>query len=339
MSLWFFNYDNVNVNKDFGGANHVHVPYCSGDLHSGTVTSPSDDTWGLYFSGHLVFEAVVRHHSSLILALSLTSYDWQVDELIAKYNLGSATDVILSGDSAGGIGVWMNLDYLKDRLTKLNPTARVVGAPIAGFYFYANDPYTGPDHTSSTLANFSESGMATAYNLWQSYVDQTCLDAKEKNSPADPHACTLAAYAYPYIDADTFIIEAQTDQVVLEAHDWVPSPPKLCDNSELQYVASWRDEMLRHLTENNILDLTSSKSGAFVPACYTHTGFSSSSPLITPTTSSTSLQFYEAFGNWYYNRTDASSYKLYDVCKEISDVNSIDAKANIFCNPSCTSPC
>lgn len=237
----------------------------------------------------------------------------------------------------------MNLDYLKDRLNKINPMTRVVGAPIAGFYFYANDPYTGPDHTYSTLANFSESGMAVAYNLWKSYVDQSCLEDKLKNHPADPHACTLSAYSYPYIEAESFIIEAQTDQVVLEAHDWVPSAPTLCNNPELQYVASWRDEMIQHLTELKILDLDTTHSGAFVPACYTHTGFSSSSPKIFPattgTSSATALQYYEAFGNWYYNRTGSVSYKLYDVCDAITDANQIDAKKSIFCNPSCSSPC
>ena len=44
-----------------------------------------------------------------------------------------ATDVILSGVSAGGIGVWINVDYLQS----LVPSARVVAAPVAGFYFYA----------------------------------------------------------------------------------------------------------------------------------------------------------------------------------------------------------
>ena len=233
----------------------------------------------------------------------------------------------------------MNLDYLQERLHRLNRKVRVVGAPIAGFYFYANNPYQGPDHTSSGLANFSESGMAAAYSLWQSYVDQTCLQAKMKNNPADPHACIFSAYSYPYIKAETFIIEAQTDQVVLEAHDWVPSAPTLCNNPELQYVASWRDEMLQHLNEHHIFDLNNHHSGAFVPACYTHTGFDHSKPKITPTTSSTSLNFYEALGNWYFKRTPSSEYKLYDQCKPIDDLEQINAQQNIFCNPSCTSPC
>jgi hypothetical protein len=67
MSLWFLNYDNPSANPDFAYANHVHVPYCSGDLHSGTVRHPTEETWGLYFSGHLVFEAIV----SIVAAFSL----------------------------------------------------------------------------------------------------------------------------------------------------------------------------------------------------------------------------------------------------------------------------
>jgi hypothetical protein len=254
----------------------------------------------------------------------------QVEELLAKYNLGHASDIILAGDSAGGIGVWMNLDYLATKIHAINPKTRIVGAPIAGFYFYADVPYTGPDHTYSSLANFSESGMATAYNLWQSYVDVTCLSAKTK----DPYACTLSAYSYPYISSETFIIEAQTDQVVLEAHDWVPSPPKLCNNPELQYVASWRDEMISILTNYGVFDSSNSHSGAFLPACYTHTGFSSSGPKL-----GSDLNYLDAFNNWYFKRSSPESYKLRDICEAITDLENIDAKKHLFCNPSCTSPC
>lgn len=92
------------------------VPYCSQDLHTGQVLAPSAATWGFYFAGHFIFEAIVA-------------------DLRAKAGLGKASDVILSGDSAGGIGVWPNLDWLAEQL----PAARVVGAPIAGFYFYAGE--------------------------------------------------------------------------------------------------------------------------------------------------------------------------------------------------------
>ncbi len=39
--------------------NHVDVPYCSQDLHSGMRTAVSNATWGLYFAGHHVFTAII----------------------------------------------------------------------------------------------------------------------------------------------------------------------------------------------------------------------------------------------------------------------------------------
>ena len=47
------------TNPDFYGANLVYVPYCTGDVHSGTRSSTTpawpDDEMG-YFSGHKNFE-------------------------------------------------------------------------------------------------------------------------------------------------------------------------------------------------------------------------------------------------------------------------------------------
>jgi hypothetical protein len=111
-----------NNNPGFATWNHVQIPYCSQDLHMGTRTQADASTWGLYFSGHLIFSAVL-------------------DALDAR-GLVNATDILLSGASAGGIGVWPHLNYLQGRY----PHARVTGAPIAGFYDYAY-PYTGPNAT------------------------------------------------------------------------------------------------------------------------------------------------------------------------------------------------
>lgn len=39
--------------------NRVHLPYCSQDLWTGTVSAPTASTFGYYFSGHLLLEAVL----------------------------------------------------------------------------------------------------------------------------------------------------------------------------------------------------------------------------------------------------------------------------------------
>lgn len=88
------------------------------DLWTGQRTSADADTFGFYFSGHLVLESVLS-------------------ELDAQ-GLTSATQIVLTGESAGGIGVWPNLDWIAERY----PKARVIGVPIAGYYFWAY-PYQG----------------------------------------------------------------------------------------------------------------------------------------------------------------------------------------------------
>ena len=116
------------------GAHRVYLPYCTQDLWSGS--SPKAGEWGLHFGGRLIIDAVI--------------------DALMPTGLADATTVVLTGASAGGIGVWINVDHLQSRL----PHARVIGAPIAGFYAFAY-PYTGAHHTSSTLADFRE-GLSDA---------------------------------------------------------------------------------------------------------------------------------------------------------------------------------
>lgn len=108
----FYQNPSCTDNPDLCQWNAVFIPYCTQDLHSGMRSSPSSDSWGLYFTGRYVFDAVVN-------------------ALLASHNFANATDVIVAGDSAGGIGTWLHVDRLAAKL----PHARVVAAPVAGFYF------------------------------------------------------------------------------------------------------------------------------------------------------------------------------------------------------------
>ncbi len=63
------------------------MAYCSQDLHSGTRLTANETTFGLYFSGFYIFRAIIAELSAL-----------------PANKLTDATNIILSGDSAGGIG-------------------------------------------------------------------------------------------------------------------------------------------------------------------------------------------------------------------------------------------
>jgi hypothetical protein len=285
ISMPYFLTDDTQANPDFSDWHHVDVPYCSQDLHSGQVTVPSNETWGLYFSGHLVFTSIL-------------------DALDATAGLKSATEIILTGASAGGIGVWLNVGYLATRY----PSARVTAVPIAGFYYYAY-PYQGINHTSSTLADFQPDAWPGHYALWSSYVDRNCLNGLS----TAPWACMLANYSFPYISTPSFAIEAQTDEVVLTAHDWVPADYRN-DPPEFAYMGEWKNNMTIALAP--LMNPANTRNGAFNPACFIHTSFSNTNPLIN------GLSYLDAFSNWYFNRTGPSGYKVQDTC-------------GIECNPTC----
>ncbi|KAJ9460099.1 Pectin acetylesterase 3 [Diplonema papillatum] len=278
-------------NPDFHDASHAYVKYCSQDLHTGQHTEPN--AWGVIFAGHHVVNATFR-------------------ALLKNHGLSAAASVILSGDSAGGIGVWPHVDQLSQLLAPYG--TRVVAVPIAGFYFDANVPYRGVNHTSSGLANFSSEGLAEAYSLWGSFVNPVCeLTLGPVNKASE---CLLANNSFPFVSSESFAVEAQTDMVVLTAHDWMPGPPDLCNAPQQQYLSEWSGWMQAALQP--LLEPANERHGVFNPACFIHTAFNSSAPLID------GVSYITALGNWFFKRP--GPYKLKDTC-------------GILCNPSCVSPC
>jgi hypothetical protein len=73
-------------------------------------------------------------------------------------------------------------------------------------------PYTGPNHTSSILVDFSPENWPRLVALWNATADASCVA-----SARPPSACMLANYSLPYISSDVFIVEAQTDKVCISA--------------------------------------------------------------------------------------------------------------------------
>jgi len=127
---WWLCDDNPDTNPELYGYHHVWLPYCSGDLWSGqklTSTSlPMPDAVqaglgsqretanvSVYFSGHFILGAAL--------------------EALDDLGLDDAELIVISGNSAGAIGMWLSIDYINERYTN----AFVVGVSIAGFYSYS----------------------------------------------------------------------------------------------------------------------------------------------------------------------------------------------------------
>ena len=178
-------------NPDFCDATTVYIPHCTADMHLGTRTEASSETWGYIFDGY--------HNYSTIIEI-----------LISNYGLEDATDVVLTGVSTGGVAVYHNLDYLADRL----PSVTVKGAPIAGWYLPGPHPTDPPNiYTCSDYQHFASgtSGNTIGHpfetNLWGSYenLPQDCI-ADFGEIP-----CTTVHNLYKYMKSSVFVVQAQYD--------------------------------------------------------------------------------------------------------------------------------
>ena len=132
--------------------------------------------------------------------------------------------------------------------------------------------------------------------------------------------CMLASGgSYTSLNTAVFIVEAQTDKVVMPLHDglpkvWDQSPP-LCSNTVegcppeiVEYMESWRDSMLGALKE---VQTANRGDGIFNPSCLIHTSFSSDKPLINK------LNYMQALEAWINEPSSGSDHYYIDDCGEV----------------------
>lgn len=167
-------------NPDFYNMNHVVVPYCSSDLWSGNREA-STTTGNFEFRGLRIVQAIVA----------------DLKNRPSGAKLSSASKVLLSGTSAGGIGVMVHLDWLAAAL----PNSDVRGINDAGFI--PDVPYI----TQDLPKNYQ-----LARQLWNGSGDATCIAA----NPTARQKCYLTS-AYPYISHPMMVQESQYDSVILGA--------------------------------------------------------------------------------------------------------------------------
>ena len=152
------------VNPQMYSWNRVFVGYCDGGSYSGAVTDPVNVGGStIYYRGRFILDAVYT-------------------ELFAL-GLSTATDVVIKGCSAGGLAVYLHADYLSDRIHAVNPAARVVASPGAGFFMdvtaFSGEKIYTPNY-QWVFARMNTSG----------FVNQACIAAYAGTS--DTWKCFMA---------------------------------------------------------------------------------------------------------------------------------------------------
>lgn len=60
----------------------------------------------------------------------IRNLDASLDLLFSSWGLDQATEVVLTGGSAGGLSTFLHVDHVAARVKAVAPTARVVGNPV-----------------------------------------------------------------------------------------------------------------------------------------------------------------------------------------------------------------
>jgi len=233
---------NAELNPALANATMVYVPYCSGDLHSGQTDKSSRKTFDLFFNGHTIVHSVLR-------------------ELVGTHGLLDAELLVWTGESAGGIGSVLNLDFAADLLHQAGSAVRVVGAPLAGFYFSNDEPYTQKD--AKPYIPWTRASFVKYTSLWNSFLPTRCAAAHK----GEEGLCLVSNYSVSTLSSEVMFFAAQTDSRVLALHDGVPGEPPFT-GERLRCVEDFRDldrRLLRRAARPGV--------GVFNPACWTHTNF------------------------------------------------------------------
>jgi hypothetical protein len=257
--------DDCDLNPAFCDHTLVYIKYCDGDSFSGAregvVTVGDKD---LHFKGHYILEAVML-------------------DLLQNYGLGDATDVVLTGCSAGGLSTFLHSDYVG---SWFDETVKYGVVPVSGmFQMQANNVHDEPVMPEQMQSIF-ELANATAG------VHQGCVAAN--TDPDELWKCNIAPTVYEHIESPIFILDSsidswqngcirtatRVDQSVPQ--DQVPNGncgtaagyedcggnPAACSPEQIYSVIEYQSAFVRTMT--NADTFWKETNGAFIYECSTH---------------------------------------------------------------------
>nr|CAH7747488.1 unnamed protein product [Callosobruchus chinensis] len=206
-------------------ANHVFVAYCTSDSWSGSRPPTAGQPFG--FMGSLVVGQVIRD--------------------LLPLGLENGTEVLLAGSSAGGVGVMLNLDFVKELLhDELQLRYITVRGITDSGWFLDRTPYAP---TNKPTVDAIKKGM----EMWRGKVPRRCREEYLQ----EPWRCYFGYRIYPTLKSDLFVFQWLFDEAQISA-DNVGAP---VTKQQWDYIHEMGDA-LKHSFQN--------VSAVFAPSCVSH---------------------------------------------------------------------
>ncbi|KAM9769183.1 inactive palmitoleoyl-protein carboxylesterase notum1b [Menidia menidia] len=218
-------------NPHWWNANMVFIPYCSSDVWSGA--SPKTDQSDYAFMGSLIIREVVS-------------------ELLPR-GLQNARTLLLSGSSAGGAGVLLNVDRVASHLEGRGlGGVRVRGLADSGWFLENKQ-----DKISSCLDPLScppREAMRRGLRYWGGQVPEGC----RRVHVGEEWSCFFGYKVYPTIKSPVFVVQWLFDEAQLAV-----------DNVHLTGPLRGQWSYIQELGENLRSTLRDAPA-VFAPACLSH---------------------------------------------------------------------
>ena len=207
-------------NADFWNWNKVLIHYCDGSNHQGHLDNPIDfNGQQLWFRGYDNTNAVLKYAKRYL-------------------GLNDATDIMLTGSSAGGQATYIWTNYLQ---TYFPDTVKLTALSDAGFFM---DTYN-----IVAECHFFRNRMQLLAGLTNSANSEVFRPCKYFRTN-DIWKCMIAQYIVEDIHVPMFIVNSQDDVSALPSQvglSCINQGPSTCSQCEVSIIAMVRAELLGHI--------------------------------------------------------------------------------------------
>ncbi|XP_057700474.1 carboxylesterase notum2 [Corythoichthys intestinalis] len=242
----------VEENPYWHSTNIVVIPYCSSDVWSGTGPAPTPppkqrqerekdrdrnkNATEYAFMGSLIIREVIK-------------------DLIPK-GIKQAKVVLLSGTSAGGTGVLLNIERVASYLEQLGAEAQVRGLVDSG-WFLESKHQRSPD-CPETVTCSPEDAIKVGLRLWNGIVPDRCRRLYKKG---EEWQCFFGYKLYSTLTSPLFVVQWLFDEEQLRVENIYIGGQHM-SNEQWQYIQNLGTEM-----KNSLRDV----AAVFAPSCLSHT--------------------------------------------------------------------
>lgn len=202
----------------------------------------------------------------------LRNLDATLEYAFEHLGLAKATEMVVTGGSAGGLSTFLHVDRIAGQMRQRAPDCkRTTAAPVVG-YFLDHSQY----NASVGAVGYPKMNYSEMMRIVVNDQNATAALAPEciKAFPTEPHLCFMSPHMVKFIESPLFMFNSKFDAWQMSNDLQVPclegvkgaDHPK-CSSAEQAAVMQYGTDFLTDLTP---VVSSAPKNGGFITSCICH---------------------------------------------------------------------